>query len=464
MRKFLTTIAGATLLALLATGCSVDSPQVVEVDLQPQGAEIFGNYVAVGNSLTAGYMDAGVIMNGQATSYPQLIANSFGYPAGSFVQPMIAAPGVGTTDLGEGYEGLVAGVLHYNMALGGIFPLGTTPLAEVPTLLLAATWPVPYSNLGVPGATTLDMTDALDSSTSQAPGNSYFDIVLRNPTFGNKSMLEQLVARGPTIATMWIGNNDILGGATSGTPIVGVTLTPSAAFGAMYTALLDGVLDGVEDRHGYRPMLFVANIPSITSIPYFMPPAVFNGLVAAVTEGAITEVPTVEEDVAYFRFPALGHIGSEGIAALPLDGEWTLTADEVAVVENLVDEYNTIIDDAVAARPEVFLYDANEDLQTLTMFEGMHFLALLGSMSPADAANTTLFSLDGVHPNNRGYARVANGFLEVMNGVFGTEFPMVDLGAVAWDPSYGTGLGGEETAAFPTLTPEAAAAVDAILQ
>ena len=462
MRKFLKILVGATLAALLATGCSLDTPSSVELPVaQPSGAAVFGNYVAVGNSLTAGYMDAGLMKTGQADSYPQLIASSFGYPAGAFAQPRIASPGVGTTALPAAAGDVVPGVLHFNA--GSIEPLGVTPRTEVLGLLLDSTFPVPYSNLGVPGATTKDVADALDSATSQSPGNSYFDMILRNPKFGNVSMRDQLIARGPTIATLWIGNNDILGGATSGAPVVGTNLTPAAAFGAMYTALLDGVSQGVADRHGYTPLLFVANIPSITTIPYFMPPVVFNGLVAAATEGAITAVPTVESDVQFFRFPALSHIAANGAAALPLAAEWTLTADEVATVETLIGEYNTIIADAADARANVFLYDAKADLDAFAPAQRTHFLALLGSMDPVSAAGTTMFSLDGVHPNNRGYGVVANGFLTAINSALGSSFPMVDLDGLTWDPTYGVGYGGK-AASFPTMSVEAATAVDALFR
>lgn len=465
MKKILTMIAGASLLALLATGCSVQTPAVVEVELQPEGAEIFGNYVAAGNSLTAGYMDGGLIMNGQADSYPQLIANQLGYPDGSFAQPLVASPGIGTTDLGEGMEDFVSGVLHFD-ATGSLSPLGVTPAVDVTDLLLASAWPVPYSNLGVPGATTLDVSNALDATNSQSGNNSYFDAILRNPTFGNVTMRDQLIARGPTIATLWIGNNDILGGATDGDPVVGVNLTPAAAFEQMYTALLDDISNGISDRHGYRPVLVTANVPGITNAPYFMVPATFNALLAAATEGAVTEAVTTETDVQFIRFPALGHIGEvlgEGGNPFPLETDWTLTTAEVTTVEDLVIEYNQIIADACAAR-QIPVYDANAALAALDpATEAQHYLALAGVLGPEAADDMTLFSLDGIHPNNKGYGVVANGFLATMNTAFGTEFPMVDLDTLTWDPTYGEGYGDKVAAGFP-VSPAGWRQMDAIFR
>ncbi|MBK7703505.1 MAG: hypothetical protein IPI34_11785 [bacterium] len=116
MNKHTTTLAkipatAVVLLALLAAGCGVDTPEPVELTyVQPTGEAIFSNYVAIGNSLTAGFMDGGLVRNGQVNSYPQLIASALGYPAGSFMQPLIAMPGIGSTTLVD--ANYAAGVLH----------------------------------------------------------------------------------------------------------------------------------------------------------------------------------------------------------------------------------------------------------------------------------------------------------------------------------------------------------------
>jgi hypothetical protein len=38
------------------------------------------------------------------------------------------------------------------------------------------------------------------------------------------------------------------------------------------------------------------------------------------------------------------------------------------------------------------------------------------------------FSLDGIHPSPRGYALIANEFLNAINGKFGSNFKGVNLG------------------------------------
>ena len=55
-----------------------------------------------------------------------------------------------------------------------------------------------------------------------------------------------------------------------------------------------------------------------------------------------------------------------------------------------------------------------------------------------DTAARTYFGLDGVHPNNKGYAFVANGFIDVINaegGVFGRQIDPVYVGFDFTDPT-----------------------------
>ena len=143
--KTLKTIVNLTMLALLTAGCSVESPSVVDPApvVQPSGAGIFANYMAMGNSLTAGFMDGGLIDAGQASSYPNLIARQMGYPAGSFGQPLLNFPGVGSTDSGDPLS--VSGVLHFNgsTAIPVGYTSGATQAEMWPTSVPCSTpaWP-----------------------------------------------------------------------------------------------------------------------------------------------------------------------------------------------------------------------------------------------------------------------------------------------------------------------------------
>jgi lysophospholipase L1-like esterase len=451
MKRTITAFAlFAILLAGLLAGCDVDTPDGPNVVLT--GDSQFKTYVAIGNSLTAGYMDGGLVVDGQLGSYPSLIARQMGYTVGvsssaTFTQPYLLRPGVGTTSTGN--PAVTAGVLHWTGSTVAL--LGTTPTASVPALAVMATLPAPYGNLGVPGATTLDVHQALTHVNSQAPGNAYFDLILRNPTFGNVTMREQAIHKKPTVMTVWIGNNDILGGATDGNPVVGGNITPTPYFAALFDSLLARIQHGVTEVAGLPPVIVAANIPSITDIPYFVPKALFDGAAG----GAI---PTVESDVVYVRFPALGYLGGGG--PLPLPSEWTLTQSEVDAVTGAVDAYNAQIAAICAARG-VGLMDAHALLAAVTAGE---FAPLTGGHYALGYVHT-VFSLDGVHPNNIGYGLEANAWIDAINTAAGTALAHVDVSALAWDPTYGVSEDvAKASSGTARITADAAAALDGMFR
>ena len=160
-----------------------------------------------------------------------------------------------------------------------------------------------------------------------------------------------------------------------------------------------------------------------------------------------------EEVPTYVLFPALSYVLGGGQPPLP--AYYTLDADEVALVEAMVDEYNAAIASASAER-SLMVYDVNSELAGFDpMTEAAHFLFLLDGVGDIPtAAALTEFSLDGIHPNSHGYAIMAQGFLDLINGAFGTSFAaQADL---IWDPTYGVPVVATGT---PMITSEAAASM-----
>ncbi|MBK9472828.1 MAG: hypothetical protein IPO18_11145 [bacterium] len=472
--------------ALVALGgCSLEAPDDPTDQVNAPTTEDAGaRYVSVGNSLTAGFMDGGLIQSGQMYSYPRLIANALGLNNTQFTQPWIASPGIG------GLSGAnVTGVLFFNGA--SIAVLGSTPAADVQSeLLLAATQPTQYHNLGVPGAVLHDGMNAYSSATSASGANPFFDFINRASLFGNDpvaagypgpgglvpvtfqsaSQFYQAVAKGGAITTLWLGNNDVLGPATSGEPAPGFGDNGSLghqAFTADYTALLAMLAGGLAQRNnGLKPTIIVANIPSVTSTPYFVPKASFDAYVTSQI-GQVWPGGFEEAGVLYVRFPALSWIAANN-PATPIPDEYTLDAGEYTSVATATGVFNATIA-AIAASvnasgtANVGLVDANALLATgTTANQRTHFLFLRGAgMTVAQAAATTIFSLDGIHPNSHGYGILANAFIDKINEIDGTDLDYVDPAALPWDPTYGQS--GKATGSLG-LDPAAAEAMDAIFR
>ena len=471
------------LLTLLAAGCSLDDPDHPTSFKAPQGAQYFETYVSVGNSLTAGFMDGGLMMPGQGGSYPSLIAGQIG--SSDFTQPWVASPGIG----GINEAGSVDGVLYFTGA--GLAVLGTTPLATVSDLAIAKGQPAPYHNLAVPGATLNDMFNTIESAA-----NPFFTLINRVALYGNStvpatvmdtdfaspvgvtyetaSLGWQAIAKSPTLATFWAGNNDALGWATRGGDQSPVPITPRGDFQSQYFTALQLLAGGLIETTGYPAAIFVANIPYVSSTPYFLPEALFSAMLPGALGGS-WPAGYEEADVELVRFPTLSWITTANPMTDPIPASYTLTATEVATVNTAIDEFNVDIATYAGAvtasgAATVVMVDMNSlmvDIAAGTSewgpYAGQHFIALALNPATAPHAMETLFSLDGIHPNNRGYGVVANAFIEKINETLGTTVATVNVDALVWDPTYADYQPGPEPAKSTALvSPAAARAMDAV--
>lgn len=374
-------------------------------------------YVAVGNSLTSGFQNAGLRKDWQEASYPALIADAMGID--DFQIPLIDTPGIGTRTV----NGQPATPLMLEGNSITVKPL-TRPIGE---MLLNYASPKPYNNLGVPGATTLDFMRAYSQGTAQAPGNAYFDMILRPEVFQNATMLRQAVQLQPKVMTLWLGSNDILGGVTSGTVVEGATVTPVAA----YTALMDLALDTL--LRETKAHIFIANIPSIVTIPYVttVPKVVINAqFQPVIINGSPVPLLTQESNVKYVLFPALsafqrgiGIPTALGGTGTPLPGDLTLTEAEAEIADRLTDGYNAYLKRKACGNKRLTLVDINKLL--LDVKNGN--IPGLTSTHPLVDPVGSAFSLDGIHPNTRGYKFVANRFIETINGALHKNYDKVPV-------------------------------------
>src|ERR1700730_10724478 len=130
----------------------------------------YGKYIALGDSLTAGFESGCLVQRNQVNSYPAVLARSFGIT--DFQQPLVQEipltdPLVSTPCLGPIF------VPPTTITVGNVSQMGPP---------LNASLPRPYDNLGMPGAQVSDLTELKHGDPS---GNSIEQIaalVLRNVT------------------------------------------------------------------------------------------------------------------------------------------------------------------------------------------------------------------------------------------------------------------------------------------
>jgi hypothetical protein len=112
---------------------------------------------------------------------------------------------------------------------------------------------------------------------------------------------------------------------------------------------------------------------------------------------------------------------------IPIEDEYVLIPSEQTEIATKINTFNGVISAAVQANSErLVLVNVNQLLQTA--LEGglrANGVPLTASIAPPNGG----FSADGVHPNNRGSAFIANHFIEVINEKWGSTIPKVNPNA-----------------------------------
>lgn len=500
-------------LAILAAGFASCEPEFEnEVNASYTAGEAdFSSYVAIGNSLTAGYMDGTVSRVGQTYSFPNLLAQQFALVGGGeFTQPSFAED---VNNLGG-----ISGIAGFNTRLvidasqerpeniAGTSTITLTPQATA------------YNNMGVPGAKSFHL-----GFPGYGSLNPYF---ARHSTSATATVLGDAMSKNPTFFTNWIGANDVLTYATNGgaqpdgvTPAADHNLTGNLnpetygfnditnanAFESVYSTIINTLTSG-----GAKGV--VATVPSVTSIPYFTTvkwnvlPAeatstnatvlglyqflsvATGGRISSLNTNPGTKNPVLIYDadltdmsatiqayasgsgdptlIAYAStigalygkarhatasdlvvLTASSVIGVEPNPAdpmanpfdvpgvtLPLANKYVLTANEKAKVASATAAYNTAIV-TIAASKNLAVADMNQILNQLVsglrVDTGVIYTANYFSGAPTE--NKVLFSLDGVHPNARGYAVITNEIIKVINRHYNSSLPL-------YNPSYFPGI------------------------
>ena len=280
------------MIGLLAIGLVSCEPEfenaVTDEGFYDAGDADFSNYVSLGNSLTAGYADGALYRSGQEDSYPNIMAEQFGFVGGGdFTQPLTS----------DNFGGLLYGGVQISgnrLVLsadenGNPFP---TPLDGTPTTDVTTSAAGPFNNMGVPGAKSFHLVTPGYGSVAGVANGTANPWYARFATSESSTVLADAASLNPTFFSLWIGNNDILGYATSGGSGVdqagnfdpstygGNDITDPNVFAAAYSAQVDALVAG-----GAKGVLL--NIPDVTSIPYFTTVPTRSIPLDAATAGAV---------------------------------------------------------------------------------------------------------------------------------------------------------------------------------
>ncbi|NMM48009.1 hypothetical protein [Marinigracilibium pacificum] len=480
----------------LLFACTYDFPESTVAQEPTSGEADFSKVVAIGNSLTAGYMDGALYKSGQENNFVAIITEQMkGNGGGDFNIPLVSS------------DHISGKLILANQPGGSPAP---TPIQFIPNYPYTVEQIGPYdgdistlNNFGIPGVTIL---------TAQTPDLGNPGSALYNPLYarvasapGTSTLLGDAATAmnaGGTFLVFWLGNNDVLGYAIGGASNEAI-LTDNSVFEGAYNNALSTMLNANTDAKG-----IVANIPYVSDIPYFTAVpfnsigfssddqglidqlngafAQFNGLMDLLSQNPnLSTYRLQERKVSYGigpnpiliydeSLPDLGpifdgleqngDINSNTRAALapyeqsrpatskdlftltsatvlgtlanpnnpttvigvavPLADQYTITESEDATIRSKVDAFNGSISSAVNNYSDrLVLADVNAQL-TLLKTSGINVNGsnLNATFIPPNGG----FSVDGVHPNQRGHAWMANYMIERINSKFGSNIEKIN--------------------------------------
>jgi lysophospholipase L1-like esterase len=351
------------------------------------------------DSLSAGYQNSQLIESGQVHGYANVIATQAGV---SLNLPLVLPLGYPQISLEQNYA-----------VVTGLNP-ATWLLNNQPTL-----------DVAVPGFTVGALV-GLQPSCTPNPANpiEVMAAEILNPLCHSNpgpTELAEAVSLKPTTAILWIGSNDAL------FSLLFVDTPPTDAL--TFSGLYDAAATTMANASGH---LVVANIPDVTLTAYLTSVP----KLAAILGQSVLVVETVfglqgDDMVTPYAFPAIQAIlggtlspplpDSDPVTHVPI----VIRAATLATIRARVIEYNAVIagEKTATGATLVDIYSLINDLAKNGKDVGGRHLTtdFMGG----------LFSLDGVHPTNTGYAIIANKFITTMNGALGTSIRLVDLEQVS---------------------------------
>jgi len=472
----------------------------------------FSNYVAIGNSLTAGFMDGALYNNGQDLSLAAQLSGQFeftGAPA-TFNQPDINSVN-GFNTLANSGNGPILGRFKLDTSIPGPSPTINGDPIE-PYMGSASA----LNNFGVPG---IQLGQLLTPETGNPSSPAFNPFYARfASSAGTSTILGDAISSDPTFFTLWIGNNDVLGYASSGATRPEI-LTSQSNFQAQFSATITRLMTETTASG------VVANIPPILATPVFRAVpynaielsaeeaealntnfttlnAVFDGMADnTFLFGDFTQEDADRRKVSYqagnnpilIIDPALDDLSDEfdqletfeqitpeqraalqpyvqsrqmvvdpqtgpelvllsagsvlgtpavpgdpntpiGVA-IPLGAQYTLTSASIVEIETARATFNAIIEGTVtAAGDRLALYDTNALGGAFADIFGLDGtdpgIMVDGVFLNPDFSPNGVFSTDGVHPNARGNAILANEFLRVIEAEFNAAIPKIDVTAL----------------------------------
>lgn len=444
------------ILIISISACKKDSKDPV---IQEPTIDI-SSYVAMGNSLTAGYADGALYKSGQEYSYANIISQQMAQAGGNgvFKTPFIETEdGVYPSIESTGLKLFTKYILANETMCDGSNKLIPARAVENPDqnklmqeLMTNISAKGPYNNLGVPGIIVSHMI-----TPGMGSVNPYYGRFAEDSS--TDKLLDEAQKVDPTVFSLWVGNNDVLGYATSG----GLSsITTTEIFQISYKAVVMYLASITEGG-------VLANIPDISSAAFFTT-IKYNEIklenqqnIDALNANYSNYNQYMEEQGKDYRISfstgenamvindnsmdvdqqyRYRQMNADELALLtipydsilcgnwgtysPIGNGYILTTEEIAITKTATETFNNIISQN-ASQYDLALVNFNSFMKDLSengvTSNGVNFTT--------EFIYGNVFSLDGIHLTPQANALVANKFIEALNEKYSTDIQSVDVSA-----------------------------------
>ncbi|TLX73676.1 hypothetical protein E9993_14555 [Labilibacter sediminis] len=427
--KYLTLLLGI----LLFTQCELQYK-----DFEPSaGNADFSSVVTIGDSYTAGYMDNALFKQGQENSFAGILSQQLMKTANLEIKAPLFPE-----------DKSVGGALNGRYVLasigGSLVPVPTDGNPELLTDPL--TWingDAPFANVGVPAAKAIHLVVPEFGNPTLGPGkfNPYYARFASNP--GVSTVVGDALLNTPTFFTYWAGIYDVLdyalaGGEGSTAGVDPGDITEITAFTQAYKGAM-AMLSASANKGA------IANIPAVLDFAFFntIP---YNGLVlteekAQGLNAAYEAYPNIQFSEGPNAFVVLDAFGlrqleanekilltaqtgilTEGWGSLvPMPTDVVINKTEVAAIETATESFNAVIED-----------EADTYGLALVKTDALFNKLKNGFYVDGNAYNSVFvkggfYSLDGIHPTERGACIIANEFIKAINSTYDASIPGADV-------------------------------------
>jgi hypothetical protein len=413
----------AAVAAFGALAACAKDPDVVAPDAPPSAAPWMARYVALGNSITAGYQSGGINDSTQRRSYAAVIARAAG--------TRFAYPSLGGRGCAPPIVDAVSGV-----RVGGDTSSTTCDLRA------ESSFTGLLNNVAVPGANSFSPL-GLPAAPAPTPGGAYSP--LTQFILGGRTQVQKAIELDPTFATVWIGNIDVLGFALAGTR---VGVTDSAAFIANYARTIDtlragsphlekGVLIGVVNVVD-APLgvpISVINPSATPSQPSFAYQPLANAAVRFLFARPIAFAPNCNAGTPQIAFTVLLQLAAAANATLPPAVPFTFVCADVAGAAPktpglLTDADRTFFINRVRgwnayirAKADSIGWVYHDPNARLDVWRATGQIPPFPNLLAPTAPFAPFISNDGIHPSTQAHLVLAQDIIAAINATYGSSIP-----------------------------------------